>query len=45
MAKTLLQIVMKISAQQLISDQNDKVYRENQVIRTSFGMKVIIGWM
>ena len=39
MAKSLLQIVMKITAQQLISDQNDGVHRENQVIRTPSGMK------
>ena len=39
MAKTLLQIDMKIPAQQLISDQNDRVHHENQVIRTPSGIK------
>ena len=38
MAKTLLQIVMQISAKQLISDQNDKGHCENQVIRTPSGI-------
>ena len=44
MTKTLLQIVMKISAKQLISDQNDTVHHENQVIRTPSDNNVII-WL